>query len=47
MLKANAGLAEALEISGTPAFVVGDEIVPGAISLSTMRQLVEAARQGK
>lgn len=47
MLKANSGLAEALEIRGTPAFVVGDEIVPGAIGLDTMRQLVEAARHGK
>lgn len=47
MLKANSSLAEALEIRGTPAFVVGDEIVPGAVGLDTMRQLVEAARHGK
>ena len=47
MLKANSSLAEALEIRGTPAFVVGDEIVPGAIGLDTMRQLVEAARHSK
>jgi protein-disulfide isomerase len=47
MLKANSSLAEALEIRGTPAFVVGDEIVPGAIGLDTMRQLVDAARRSK
>ncbi len=45
MLKANTKLAEALEIRGTPAFVVGDEIVPGAISLNALKQLIAAARQ--
>jgi protein-disulfide isomerase len=45
MLRANARLADALQIRGTPAFVVGEEIVPGAISLNAMRQLVEAARR--
>jgi protein-disulfide isomerase len=47
MLKANHKLAEVLEIRGTPAFVVGDEIVPGAISLDALRQLVEVARASK
>ena len=47
MLKANAKLAEALDIRGTPAFVVGDEIVPGAIGLDALRQLVEVARYNK
>lgn len=44
MLKANLSLAEALDISGTPGFVVGDEIVPGAVSLVELKQLIEAAR---
>ena len=44
VLKANHALAEALDIRGTPAFVVGEEIVPGAVSLDALRQLVEAAR---
>src|SRR5438874_10756436 len=39
-LKANAALAEALDIRGTPAFVVGDEIVPGAIDLGTLKALI-------
>lgn len=47
MLKANAKLADALDIRGTPAFVVGDEIVPGAIGLDALRQLIEVARHNK
>jgi protein-disulfide isomerase len=43
-LKANHALAEALDISGTPGFVVGDQIVPGAIELSSLKELVAGAR---
>ena len=34
--------AEALGIRGTPAFVIGDEIIPGAISKSAMQDAVRA-----
>jgi protein-disulfide isomerase len=44
MLKANGKLAEALDIRGTPGFVIGDEIVPGAVSLDALKQLIDAAR---
>jgi protein-disulfide isomerase len=44
VLKANGKLAEALDIRGTPGFVIGDEIVPGAISLDALKQLIDAAR---
>ncbi len=44
MLKANVDLAGALDIKGTPGFVIGDEIVPGAISLQALKQLIETAR---
>jgi protein-disulfide isomerase len=44
MLKANLSLATALDIRGTPGFVIGDEIVPGAISLGDLKQLIEKAR---
>ena len=44
MLKANTSLAEALDIRGTPGFVIGNEIVPGAISLETLKDLIDAAR---
>ena len=46
-LKTNIKLAEALDIRGTPGFVIGDEIVPGAVSLETLKQLIEAARHSK
>ena len=44
VLKANHALAEALDITGTPGFVIGDQIVPGAIELSSLRDLVAGAR---
>jgi protein-disulfide isomerase len=45
ILKSNEKLADALDISGTPGFVIGNEIVPGAASLAEMKQLVGAARK--
>ena len=44
ILKANVNLAAALDIRGTPGFVVGDEIVPGAISLEALKKLIDASR---
>ena len=44
-LKANHALAEALDITGTPGFVIGDQIVPGAIELSSLKELVAEARR--
>jgi protein-disulfide isomerase len=44
-LKANQALADALDIRGTPGFVVGDQIVPGAIELSSLKELVAGARK--
>ncbi|WP_292158144.1 DsbA family protein [Mesorhizobium sp.] len=43
----NAQLAQALKISGTPGFVVGEQIVPGATDLATMKELIKQARAGK
>jgi protein-disulfide isomerase len=40
----NYALAEALGIKGTPAFVVGKELVPGAISAEEMQKKIAAAR---
>lgn len=37
--------AQALDITGTPAFIVGEHVAPGAIPLVAMKQLVEAARK--
>jgi protein-disulfide isomerase len=45
MLQANHQLAAALDIRGTPGFVIGDEIVPGAVSVDALRQLIATARK--
>jgi protein-disulfide isomerase len=45
-LQTNYKLAETLGISGTPAFIIGKELVPGAIDLEAMRELVAKAAQG-
>lgn len=44
-LKANHSLAEVLDITGTPGFVIGNQIVPGAIELSSLKGLVAQARR--
>lgn len=44
-IKANLDLAEALEIRGTPGFIIGEEIVPGAVDLGTLKQLIADARK--
>lgn len=43
-LKANLGLARALGIDGTPALVIGDQLIPGAIELTELEKDVAAAR---
>lgn len=45
-LKRNAELAQELQIGGTPAFVIGGKLVPGAVDLDTMQEMVKAARAG-
>jgi protein-disulfide isomerase len=46
ILKRNYALAESLEINGTPAFVVGNVLVPGATTVEHLKQLVADARKG-
>ncbi|MEN0076627.1 MAG: DsbA family protein [Paracraurococcus sp.] len=43
-IEANTRLAGALKIQGTPALVIGDGLVPGAVDLATLERLVGAAR---
>jgi protein-disulfide isomerase len=45
-LSENAALAQSLGISGTPAFVIGNTLVPGAIGVDEMHKLVDATRAG-
>ena len=47
MLQANHQLAAALDIRGTPGFVIGDEVVPGAVSVDALRQMIATARNDK
>ncbi len=45
-IRANMALAEALGIQGTPAFVIGEQVVPGALEIDGLRMLVRRARGG-
>jgi protein-disulfide isomerase len=40
-------LAQALQITGTPGFVVGDQLTTGATDLSTLQALIAKARSGQ
>ena len=44
-LKANLDLGKSLDLDGTPSFIVGNTIVPGAISASDLKQLIADARK--
>ena len=44
IIERNRALAKDLGITGTPAFVVGNELVPGAIDLPALKDLVVRAR---
>ena len=45
ILKNNYKLAQSLNISGTPAFIINNQIIPGAIDKSTLRSLIIKARK--
>ena len=44
-LKANLALADALNIRGTPGFIIGNHIVPGALDLSALKNMIADARK--
>ena len=44
-VQANNNLARALGVTGTPAFIIGTEIVPGAVTISRLRSLIDKARK--
>lgn len=44
VLERNRALAGELGITGTPAFVIGNELVPGAVDLNVLKDLVAKAR---
>lgn len=43
-LQISSGLAQSLGFSGTPSFVIGDTLAPGAINRDQMASLIAAAR---
>ncbi|HEX2113579.1 MAG TPA: DsbA family protein [Alphaproteobacteria bacterium] len=45
MIDRNRSLARALSLTGTPAFIIGDKVVPGAADLETLKMLVAEARK--
>ncbi len=46
-LKNNVHLAHALNVEGTPGFIIGDQIVPGAMTQQSLKQLIDQARKPK
>ncbi len=44
-LKANLELADALDVHGTPAFIVGDRVVPGAVDLDALKTMIADSRK--
>lgn len=46
-LKESAILSQALGLNGTPSYVVGKEVVVGAVGLDTLKQKINTARCGK
>ena len=45
VLAENRGLGDKLGLSGTPAFVIGDEIIPGAVGVEPIRKTIADVRQ--
>jgi protein-disulfide isomerase len=46
-IQRNLDLANALGITGTPSFVIGDQVVPGAADLRTLQRMIAHARQSE
>ena len=46
-LDANLEIAHTLNIQGTPALIVGEQVVPGAVDADELKKLVAEARKAK
>jgi protein-disulfide isomerase len=44
-IKHNQELATALGINGTPSWIVGEEVIPGAVDRATLEQRIARVRQ--
>jgi len=45
MINANRALGSSIGVNGTPGFIVGDELIPGAISLEMLQQKISDQRK--
>jgi protein-disulfide isomerase len=45
-IKRTTEIAKALKLSGTPAFIAGNELIPGATDIETLQALIDEARHG-
>ena len=45
VIDANAQLASELGITGTPSFVIGGKLIPGAVEIAQLESLIAAQRQ--
>ncbi|MFC0283375.1 DsbA family protein [Camelimonas abortus] len=45
VLKENHALAQLLDVNGTPAFVVGDTVIPGAVGHAALEQVIGSVRK--
>ncbi|HYD05916.1 MAG TPA: DsbA family protein, partial [Reyranella sp.] len=46
IIERNMALASALGVRGTPAFVIGNQFVPGAVDAESLKRLIAEARKG-
>ncbi len=46
IIRSNYALAASLSIEGTPAFIIGDQLVQGSPDIDTLKKLVAGARHG-
>jgi protein-disulfide isomerase len=46
VFKRNRELADQLGIKGTPAFVIGDKVIPGVVEITEIKALIEKEREG-
>ena len=45
ILKKNREIAKLLNLNGTPAFIIGDIIYPGALQKSDLKQMIKSFRE--
>jgi protein-disulfide isomerase len=44
-LQENMALGDKLSLTGTPAFVIGETVIPGAVGIDPLKQVIANVRQ--